>query len=524
MTQKGVRSGITQKSVQGTITESGYSVVGTAPVFVSAAVANATPTKVVLTYDQDIDGASVPATTDFTVTDHTISSVVVSGATVELTLSTPVIYFDILYVTYSKGTNPLRGSIGQLDADNLTSTLIINNVLNAGWTTLTSDILFYGALENISGGRLYNEMDGATDYIEVTGSAGSYVFQCPNNATYIAADTDYIWFKTDGTRRSTTEAELIGYDFPRTPVKYDNESPNSIRIIMILKAGITLSASYLNYLFYDFQLHPLWNDSWNDNGAFKDNRGFENLTWTPETIVDPFAQALIDRMAAAGEAQTEARQANIDNTIKAFRSVGLFETRFAGVYFPRAKGTLSRKMNWIQNAYNLTKLGAGTLTEIDDVGITADGNCGLKTGYKPSIITGLYEQDNASFGIKIGGTINASSCHGAFRVPRTVLLQTYNRMNCADSGGTAKELGYNCLARNASDHFKQYKNAATADITAASTGKSIDEITFLCGNSDGSVYSGSTTEIMEFGFFGAYISQAEFLIIQNIVNQYIAAL
>lgn len=103
-------------------------VVGTAPVFVSAAVANATPTKVVLTYDQDLDTGSVPATTDFTVTDHTVSGVAISGATVELTLSVQIYPFDVIYVTYTKGANPIKGDVGGLEADNLVSTLVTNNV------------------------------------------------------------------------------------------------------------------------------------------------------------------------------------------------------------------------------------------------------------------------------------------------------------------------------------------------------------------------------------------------------------
>jgi hypothetical protein len=118
-------------------------------VFVSATVEDAAPTKVVLTYDVDLDEASVPATTDFTVTDHTVTSVAVSGATVELTLSTAVIYFDILYVTYTKGANPIQDAVGGLDAEDLSSTLITNNVAvtgnEVGWwlasdeSTLTKD-------------------------------------------------------------------------------------------------------------------------------------------------------------------------------------------------------------------------------------------------------------------------------------------------------------------------------------------------------------------------------------------------
>jgi hypothetical protein len=112
-------------------------------VFVSATVEDAAPTKVVLTYDVDLDEASVPAIGDFTVTDHTVSSVAVSGATVELTLSTAVIYFDILYVTYTKGANPIQDAVGGLDAEDLSSTLVTNNVAitgnEVGWW-LASDL------------------------------------------------------------------------------------------------------------------------------------------------------------------------------------------------------------------------------------------------------------------------------------------------------------------------------------------------------------------------------------------------
>lgn len=110
---------------------------GTIPIFVSATVENAAPTKVILTYDQDLDGTSVPAAGDFTVTDHTISGVAIVGATVELTLSTAVIYFDILYATYTAGANPIKGLVGGLQVANLASTLITNNV------TLTGNEVFH---------------------------------------------------------------------------------------------------------------------------------------------------------------------------------------------------------------------------------------------------------------------------------------------------------------------------------------------------------------------------------------------
>jgi len=90
------------------------------------------------------------------------------------------------------------------------------------------EVLFFAETKNIADGKLYNQKTGATDYLTVGGSVGSYTFQCPNTAAYIAADTDYIWFRTTGAQRTVTEAELIGYDFVRSIIKYEDVSDYSI--------------------------------------------------------------------------------------------------------------------------------------------------------------------------------------------------------------------------------------------------------------------------------------------------------
>lgn len=139
--RKGVRDGyiVWDKSITGTwlnentdwfnVKSSTYVVpVGTAPVFVSAVVENATPTKVTLTYDQTLDMGSVPATTDFTLDGKTISLVEVSGATVTLTVSVTYDWGDVIAVSYTKGSNPIQGSVGGVDADNLVSQSVTNNI------------------------------------------------------------------------------------------------------------------------------------------------------------------------------------------------------------------------------------------------------------------------------------------------------------------------------------------------------------------------------------------------------------
>jgi len=162
----------------------------------------------------------------------------------------------------------------------------MGTLLNYNWAE-QPEVLFYGLVSEISGGQMPNKVTGATDYLTVAGSAGSETYQTPNTASYIAADTDYIWFKTDASQRTTTTAELIGYDFPRTIVKYADSPPYAIESIMILKAGETLSTSKENAMRDAFDLSIWWSNVLSTHGNVKDNRGIGQSIWTPETIFNP---------------------------------------------------------------------------------------------------------------------------------------------------------------------------------------------------------------------------------------------
>jgi hypothetical protein len=159
----------------------------------------------------------------------------------------------------------------------------IGNGSSGGWTpkSIESKLLYWGKISEITGGTMPNKV--GTDHIDIGGSAGTYTFQVPNTAPYIAADTDYIWFKTDASQRTTTEAELVGYDLPRTPVKYDDDTPNLIREIIILKDGEVLTTSELNHVFDYMSLPVEWNNDTNHYGHIKSNRIGQNL-WTAESL------------------------------------------------------------------------------------------------------------------------------------------------------------------------------------------------------------------------------------------------
>jgi hypothetical protein len=109
------------------------------PALVSAIVENLTPTKLRLVYNNILDYASVPTTTDFTVIDHTISSVVIAGYTVTLTLSTPVIYFDILKVSYVVPANNKLRIMNGGNAAALINQVITNNIAEDGNTVAWYD-------------------------------------------------------------------------------------------------------------------------------------------------------------------------------------------------------------------------------------------------------------------------------------------------------------------------------------------------------------------------------------------------
>jgi uncharacterized repeat protein (TIGR02059 family) len=101
----------------------------TAPTASSAAVANATPTVVAITMSEAMDGNYVPAASAFTVGGHTVSSVAISGSTINLTVSAAFVNGEAARtVGYAQpGTNNARDVAGNLLAS-FSGLSITNNV------------------------------------------------------------------------------------------------------------------------------------------------------------------------------------------------------------------------------------------------------------------------------------------------------------------------------------------------------------------------------------------------------------
>jgi uncharacterized repeat protein (TIGR02059 family) len=102
------------------------------PFYVSSAIENITPSLLEITYNVNLANI-IPPSSAFTVqvnsVGRNVSSVNISGIKILLTLSSPVVYGDVVTVSYTKpSTNPLQTTTGEQSASFLPQT-VINRVI-----------------------------------------------------------------------------------------------------------------------------------------------------------------------------------------------------------------------------------------------------------------------------------------------------------------------------------------------------------------------------------------------------------
>lgn len=100
-----------------------------APGLIYAEVGNVSDDVIVIAYDDTLDGTSVPATGDYSLsgTTQTVSSVAINANEVRLTLSGDIVDTDTVLLTYTSGVNPVRDS-AENDAANLVDEPVTSNV------------------------------------------------------------------------------------------------------------------------------------------------------------------------------------------------------------------------------------------------------------------------------------------------------------------------------------------------------------------------------------------------------------
>jgi hypothetical protein len=145
-------------------------------------------------------------------------------------------------------------------------------------TLPTNKLLFLGLKADIADDHMPNTL--GDDYLTVAGSEGSETYVAPNNAAYLNADTDNIFFNPDTSQRTATTAQLVGYDLSKVFVKYANSAPYTISKIGILKSGEVLTASEIDSVCDYFDLPLLWKGTTSSKGRMKGNRATEKKTWS----------------------------------------------------------------------------------------------------------------------------------------------------------------------------------------------------------------------------------------------------
>lgn len=253
-----------------------------------------------------------------------------------------------------------------------------SNTANSYTLPDSSKFLFLGNYSQIADGKMNNTL--STDYLTIAGSVGSETYTCPDNATYKTADEDYIWNTSGGVVRNATTAELKGYDFNRTFIRYNDSSPNSIVSIAILKSGSTLTTSEKNVMRILFHLSAWWDDTLSSYGYIKDNRGNKKNYWKT-TNYEIETDNLIARMVALGEEPDSARKTVLNNMFIAAKTKAFF-TKTKALWLLASHGQSSSLLNIFQN--NSCEL-LNTPTFSTDAGWTTNGSNGLKTNFIPSV-------------------------------------------------------------------------------------------------------------------------------------------
>ena len=403
----------------------------------------------------------------------------------------------------------------------------IGTLNQRSWTTRytnSDDVLFFGEVSKIADGKLYNQKTGAADYLTVTGSAGSYTFQCPNTAPYIAADTDYIWFKTDETQRTTTTAELIGYDFTRTIVKYGNVTPNAITAIMILSSDVD-TARMRN----DFDLSIWWSNVLSDYGNTKDNRGAEKSVWTAESVHEAEVLTYIEGLTTP---LSEGQLTKLDTLVAAIKtglSIESLDAAFDYMYILAGETAESALRNIVKRAHDGTPQGSPTFAALE--GYTGGTNKYIDTNYNAHTQKVNFLQSNCSMGCYSRSDIleNAVEMGTYISSNGTYLMYKYGngKRYCAFNSGEGERglvltptTGMLIGVRNSETSEKYYLNGVLKDdLTAAGTApKNLND--YLLGYNNNGTAGAFSTKQNSFYFKAKALTVDEVVVITNAIEAY----
>jgi hypothetical protein len=243
----------------------------TAPTLLSAVVSNAAPSNLVLTFNETLDSASVPATTDFDIQVNGASRnrdlVTLSGAVITLHLVSPILNGDTITVSYlAGGTNKIQDVAGN-DAAAFVNTAVTNNVSAADTTppTIVSKnttsatnirIIFSEAVTANLLGWSFKKNGSTLGASAISGSGTTWNFTV---GTMAGGDTLLVSY--DSSTGNTIDAsgnELVS--FTDSAVTNNIVAPDADATAFLTATGITdtTQSNAINQLVLDLKAAGLW--------------------------------------------------------------------------------------------------------------------------------------------------------------------------------------------------------------------------------------------------------------------------
>lgn len=184
------------------------------PVYVSSVIENVTPARLEITYDLTLTSNFVPAPTDFTVQvnliGRDISTVLISEKKVLLTLSSSIVYGDIVTVAYNKPVDyPLQTALGG-KAESLSAQPVTNKCKDPSIPNDPPVVVLKYEASIYSG--FVKELDASGSY-DPNGDFLTYTWTIPNNIPVSSTTGDKIKFLSPVvTKNEIIEFGLSVYD------------------------------------------------------------------------------------------------------------------------------------------------------------------------------------------------------------------------------------------------------------------------------------------------------------------------
>ena len=190
------------------------------PVYISSVIENSTPAILEMTYNLSLAN-KVPATSAFNVqvnsVARTVNSVAIIGSKVRLTLTSAIVFGDIVTVAYAKPSiNPLQTASGGMAAS-ISNQKVINNCLDPNKSNIPPVLVIKNEPTSYSG--FIGQIDASGSY-NVKNAILSYEWTVPNNVSISSNTASRIKFLSPVVNTSQTiEFQLKVTDGTTTVLK-----------------------------------------------------------------------------------------------------------------------------------------------------------------------------------------------------------------------------------------------------------------------------------------------------------------